>query len=336
MIIEMARFDVSEILKSGDNGIMDGKCRMEPQEITAEFREACIQAMLSSGYFGPVTMYRGPDDIYHVLDGRKRLTALLEGKLDKKFMKAMSDKGVWACVVSGGADECYEYFTTSNFLGWPVEQVNLSDIIYGGAWLDEQRRNLEKADMTLVGPIGVNELTSRCVEWYANREDMSASEFMKEMQSRDDKVDLGRYYESVVNWARSVFGDEYLDRLQDEAWGMWYNDYGLATKGSDMSQRLAKLVDDPSVTNRGGIIEYLLTGDMEPLKLRKFTKKECAEKLEEQGHTCKHCGCELDEKDARISCATPWPAGAMTLDNAEVLCRKCDKAKKDRYVSVFG
>lgn len=334
MTIDMASFKVSEVLKAGDNGILDGKARMESVDLDEGFKDACIQAMLSSGYFGNVTMYRGTDGIYHVLDGRKRLAALLSA--DNKTQKALGDKVVWACVVSGGADECYEYFATSKFLGWPVEQVNLSDIIYGGAWLDEQRRNLEKADMTLVGPVGVNELTSRCVAWYANREDMDAGEFMKEMQSRDDKVDLGRYYESVVNWARSVFGDEHLERFQDEAWGIWYNDYGLATKGSDMSQQLAKLVDDPSVTNRGGIIEYLLTGDMEPLKLRKFTKKECAEKLDEQGHVCKHCGCELDEKDARISCATPWPAGTMTLDNAEVLCRKCDKAKKDRYVSVFG
>lgn len=311
----------------------------EPRE-TEGFWEKYLEDLSHFKYLGHILLYCAGNGQYYLLGSRDLVSSVMgfvSSDSFKKLSKSVRDSVLAAefsaCVISGDADECYDYFTNSHFSGIDESGVNLSDIIYGGAWLAEQRSKFLESNLGLQD---LDSTLSQCVAWYANREDMSSKEFMIEMQTRDEKIDLVQYFKSVFGWAGQVFGQENLEQLQPAEWGEWYNDYGSSLSDADYSGKVKALLEDVSVVNKSGIVEYLLTDETDGLKLRKFTKGDCAKQYEAQGHVCKHCGEEITEKEARISCVRPWPAGPVSLDNAEVLCKKCDKAKKDRYVSVFG
>lgn len=311
----------------------------EPRE-TDGFWEKYLEDLSHFKYLGHVLLYCAGYGQYYLLSSRDLVSSLMgfvSSDSFKKLNKSVRDSVLAAefsvCMVSGDADECYDYFTNSHFSGIDESGVNLSDIIYGGAWLAEQRSKFLESNL---GLRDIDSVLSQCVAWYANREDMSSKEFMIEMQNRDEKIDLVQYFKSVFDWAGQVFGQDNLEQLQPVEWGEWYNDYGSSLSDVDYSSKVEALLEDVSVVNKSGIVEYLLTDETDGLKLRKFTKSDCAKQCEAQGYVCKHCGEEITEKGARISCVRPWPAGPVSLENAEVLCKKCDKAKKDRYVSVFG
>lgn len=355
MTVNRECFSVEDVLKM----YKDGKLSLGDCKCDRGLLESVIYEQKTCGNIGPMTMYASGEDRYRVMDGSKRLYHLLEFLIDFEYevdgqsfddwskveKSAFMKSEIFAYVVSGDAAECYDYFDRSNFVSVSDScRSVLSDIVYGGAWLDDQRfRFAEGLDSECIlgldsvfGGISKDDLLHKCVSWYANREDEGVAEFMKSMQSRTDKVDLLSYVSSICNWVTRVFGTDHLELFMNEPWGEWYNDYGMMTNDEDFSEVVDRLAQDDSVGNKSGIVEYLLTGETDCLKLKKFSKKDCADKLAEQGGVCKHCGCALTEKDARISCLKPWPNGTVSLDNSEVLCKKCDKAKKDRYFSVFG
>ena len=335
----------------------DGKCKLssvgeECPSYNDKLRGGVIRSLLSGFPVGTMYVISRLDKGWQVVDGRRRVHAMCEfangsfefdgrtfTQLDDTERERFLGTQLDAYLCEGEISEVEEWLARTNVHNQKTDLPWVRDAVYSSNWLDDalvrfsQMNGLEH----IFGDVPVRDQVSSTIAWAAQREDISVEQYMSEHMGDDDASGLERYLERVVPWVNSLFGSVHADVMAGVPWGEYYNDYGREQfNPSEVMSEMERLLKDDSVTNKQGVFDYLLCGDISSLKLRKFTDGETRSLLEKQGGYCAHCGCEVDAKDARISCVKPWPNGPVSVDNAEVLCKKCDRDKKNRAVSVFG
>lgn len=317
-------------------------------------RDNVIKSILEKAPIGVISVMIKKDGSQEIMDGRRRMAAIqdfMDGKFDVEgtSYKGLGKSGrvefdsyqAQVCYIEGSAGELYDWFRRINTIESKRSDSWLFSHTYGGKWLDDVNRvfseDTEKYD-NIFGALSPAERVSRVIDWAANREDISAEEYMSMHQGDSDASSLRRYFESVVGWVTTLFGPE-TGKLIGQEWGEWYNDYSREfdeSKALGVQGQVSKLLTDPDVTCKSGIVEYILTGDMSVLKLRRLSDTDKAAALARQGGKCAHCGCDLDVKSGKATLTNPWPHGSISPENTEVLCRKCDNIKKKRIMQAFG
>lgn len=341
-----------------DNGrLPGGAARGKTGETGSDFDANVIRSILQGCPLGLVYVMdksAGAGTPLEIMQGRRRMKAVasyvdnefeVDGKDYKTLSKAECDKfNAYAfqfCVCTGTAGELFDWFKRIN-VGVIIRSESwLFSRTYGGVWFDDLnvRMSSEGNDFSSVFASDVvSDRVSQLMGWAAEREDVSVEDYMSENQNKADASGLWQYLKNVHDWAVSLFGTD-LKPFGRQEWGVWYNNYSreFDTSCSDKFQgQIAALLADDSVQNKSDIVEYLLTDDMSVLRLKKLTEKDKAERLSRQGGKCAHCGCDLSAKDGKITLVNPWPRGKIDVENAEVLCRKCDKAKRNKIMQAFG
>ena len=104
---------------------------------------------------------------------------------------------------------------------------------------------------------------------------------------------------------------------------------------------IKKLVLDDDVTKKAGIIPFILSDrtwrDEKHLSLRAFTESQKLRAYERQGHKCPLCvangiNTEYAFEDMEGDHIIPWSKGGHTTgDNLQMLCKKCNAAKSDKW-----
>lgn len=93
-------------------------------------------------------------------------------------------------------------------------------------------------------------------------------------------------------------------------------------------------MQDDDITNRKGIYEYLLSGDLKHLNIRAFSDNQKRQVYERQHGICPHCVAEkrakthyqIDEMEADH--ITPWVEGGKTvIENCQMLCKEHNRLK---------
>lgn len=322
-------------------------------ETTNVIRSVCDGAPLGIFY-----IMEKPDGSREIMDGRKRVEALcsaaarLDGSedtifgIDKELFARRVKDGTYTLdfvICKGTAGELFDWFQRINVIESKRSSSWLFSRVYGSAWLDDVNRRFEAGSKEYDSVLGFDgvptpERVSRVIDWAANGEDISPEQYMSEHQTEPDGSRLWAYFEAVGQWVSQVFGSN-AGKLGAQEWGCWYNDYSRefsALKAEQVQGKVYRLLEDPDVTAKSGIVEYILTGDMSVLKLRKLSEKDKIAAIEAQGGKCADCGCELDAKSAKATLKKPWPNGSLCPQNTEVLCKKCDAAKKKRIMQAFG
>lgn len=271
---------------------------------------------------------------------------------DKKAKILETRLLIYEC--EGTESEIKEWFKTINIAGVPLVPQELLNAIYFGPFVtlgkeefsNSQNANIQKWSSYIKGSANRQAFFERALDWASKG---NIDDYMSSHRNDKNIDELKRYFNSVIDWASSVFTDVESE-MQGLEWGRLYEEYHKrAYDPAKVSVEVHRLYADPYVKNRKGIFEYILGGsiDTKLLEVRVFdeaTKKSVyreqvikAEKKEESN--CPLCAMghdankskvwKLDEMDADHVAA--WSkGGATSVKNCQMLCKTHNRAKGNR------
>lgn len=338
-------------------------------------KDVAVLDSLFKGYpIGLIYFNTRPDGTFEVLDGQQRITSIgryLTGKLTPQLggrdmpysalpaeEKARLDNTrllIYAC--EGEEREIKEWFRTINIVGLPLREQELLNAVYSGPWVTAAKKVLSNSADTRVqkwgtyvsGEVKRQDFLATAIQWVAASHDMSAEEYMGQHRNDTDCKELVSYFCGVIDWVASVFRTT-DNTLCGREWQRLYAAYHERQYDLDaLNARVDALLDDPSVTDKRGIYEYVLGGETDTrlLAVRFFDEKtkraayarQTAEAKKKSVSNCPLCAighsanCQriypMKEMDADH--VSPWSKGGnTTAANCQMLCRSHNRAKGNK------
>ena len=338
--------------------------------------QAVIESLLSGYPIGLLyfvrTKGKDGDDRYEVLDGQQRITSIgrfVTSKLhimdeddNPRYYSSMSKEKreafdaipltIYVC--EGTPEEIDSWFKTVNIAGIPLNDQERLNASYHGPFVNAARAeysnsnnsNMNKWQTYISGDPKRQEILHAALEWVSKGD---VPGYMAEHRNDTDIDEMKRYFDSVIDWIDSVFyytGKE----MRGLPWGELYEKYHANAYDADkVDDKLQELLADPYVTNKKGIIEYILGGctDTKLLNVRVFDDKIKATVFARQTanakakgiSNCPLCALGNNANKTRLWKITEMDAdhvsawtkgGATDIDNCEMLCKTHNRAKGNK------
>lgn len=298
-------------------------------------------------------IYKGHE--YNFNDFQKRFPEEAEAMLNYELH-------IYVC--HGSESEKLEWFKVVNVAGKTLTNQELRNAAYTGAWLSDAKRYFSKKNGKAVSlikhrkinssflmPIKESEVISQklletALSWIADRDDKDTINneslngiegYMSRHQSDADATELWEYFRDVIEWAYTFFknlpnGYE-LDGICRNDWGKMYNAYKDVKKTpEEIIEETIRLIDDDELIKKNGVFKYVFDNDVKNLNFRAFEDKDKQKKYREQGGICPICGKPFEFEEMEGDHIVPWSQGGKTtIDNLQMLCRKCNHEKSNRY-----
>jgi hypothetical protein len=333
--------------------------------------QAVIESLLKDYPLGLIYFNTVAKDKFEVLDGQQRITsigrfvtdkfAIVEDDNPKIFSSLPADQRkkireskllIYEC--EGTETEIKDWFKTINIAGVPLTDQELLNALYSGPFVtkakeefsNSQNANLQKWSAYVAGSANRQQFLERALDWVSRG---AIGDYMTHHRYDDNIKELKTYFNSVIEWASTVFQDV-LPEMKGLEWGRLYEEYhGKSYDPKKMSEDVKRLAADSYVTSRKGIFEYLLGGSVETklLAVRVFderTKKTAYAKqtqaAESKGESnCPLCAVGHDAKKSRIykldemdaDHVKAWSKGGeSSAKNCQMLCITHNRAKGNR------
>lgn len=357
---------------------LSGKLTIQPEyqrnyiyaEGGGKREQAVIHSLLKGYPLGLIYFNKVGAQKFEVLDGQQRITSVgrfLTNKFDimdngnpKSFSSLPADQQarirdsellIYEC--EGTETEIKEWFQTINIAGVPLNEQELRNAIYSGQFVtlakgefsNSQNANVQKWSAYIKGSANRQDFLERALDWVSKG---NIGGYMSAHRNQSDIAELKTYFNTVVDWASSVFTDVEKE-MQGLEWGRLYEQYH--TKSFDpakVSAAVKQLYADPYVKNRRGVFEYILgVQDPKLLDVRVFdeaTKKSVYAQQTTDAHANGSSNCPLcavghtaqkskiwrfDEMDADHVAA--WSKGGGSLAaNCQMLCVTHNRSKGNR------
>ncbi|QCX54418.1 DUF262 domain-containing protein [Elizabethkingia sp. JS20170427COW] len=333
---------------------------------------AVIESILNGYPLGLIYFNKINDDNLEVLDGQQRITSI--GRfLTNKF--AIKDENgmqqyfsslatelqnkilhtkllIYEC--EGTEPEIKEWFKTINIAGVPLNNQELLNAVYSGPFVtlgkeefsNSQNANIQKWSAYVSGSANRQEFLERALDWVSKGQ---IDDYMSRHRFDDNINELKNYFNSVIDWASTVFTDVETE-MRGLEWGRLYETYRKQPYNPQkVSEQVRELYADSYVKNRKGVFEFILGGstDFKLLDVRVFdeaTKKSVYAKqtneAEKNGTSnCSLCTIGHDAnktkiwslKDMDADHVTAWSKdGTTDIKNCEMLCKTHNRAKGNR------
>lgn len=333
---------------------------------------AVIQSILKGYPLGLIYFNKVADDKFEVLDGQQRITSIgryVTGKfavkdqnnLEQYFSglpQELQDKIlntellIYEC--QGSESEIKEWFKTINIAGVPLNNQELLNAVYSGPFVtlakaefsNSQNANVQMWSAYISGNVNRQDYLAAALDWVSHGH---VGDYMSQHRYDDNINELKTYFTSVIDWASSVFIDVKNEMCGLE-WGRLYEQYHQnAYNPAEVSQKLHELYADPYVTNKRGIVEYILGGcsDTKLLNIRIFSDVDKQAAYEQQTQAaqqqgisnCPLCAMSNDANHDRIwklsemdaDHVTAWSKGGSTdISNCQMLCKTHNRAKGNK------
>ena len=383
MQITEMKVKVSDLCKNytddGDGGVFgyDGRLTIRPS-FQREFiykdkqRDAVIETVRKGFPLNVMYWNKVGDDKYEVLDGQQRTISIAQYlnkdfpvKIDgnDKFYHNLTDSEkqqindylltIYVC--EGTEEEKLAWFKVINIAGEVLTKQELLNATYTGSWLADAKNYFSKrncvagkfADGYIKGNSIRQDYLEKVLNWIADRDGLPSGErYMAIHQHDADANDLWVYFQTVINWAKTMFPN--LDkkfmtlamRTDRQDWGLLYNKYKDKNfNTNELNDKVKELLVDDEVTNMAGIIPYVLSErtkhDEKVLSLRLFDERTKQKKYELQNHKCPLCVKNGNDKEytydeMQADHILPWSKGGKTTsDNCQMLCRNCNNDKNN-------
>lgn len=331
---------------------------------------AVIESVLKGYPIGLIYFNQREDGQLEVLDGQQRITSLGrficgqfgimmgENSLPYYFASLSTDKQeqilqtpllIYIC--EGTESEIREWFQTINIAGVPLNEQELLNAVYSGPFVSAARKVFSNSGNTKVqewehyikGNVKRQEFLATALSWVSQG---AVREYMSAHRHDTEITELQNYFNSVINWAESLFYTEH-PFFRGVEWGMLFEKYHNNPYDHDhIHQRVAELLADEAVKKKLGIPEYLLGGETEPelLNIRLFddTTKQSAyarQTKEAKAKGISNCpDCVISNgkdstkiwalKDMDADHITAWSKGGTTTpDNCQMLCKRHNRQK---------
>lgn len=356
----------------------------------ADKRDAVMETILDGCPLNTIYWVDKEDGTFEVLDGQQRILSICKyvcgefavgssalptdlpqdfnnlqmnfGDIAEKILDYQLD--IYVC--TGTPSEKLVWFHRINTCGEPLNEQELRNSSYTGAWLSDAKArfasaggrgvkladenpNNGKAEPLLKGSWNRQEYLETALLWVAHHEGFSGSDaieqYMLKHQGDADASALWQYFSQVLEWVREKFV-AYNSALKGMDWGAIYDAYNngeyagnIIERGSaEINDKIVELVSDDEITaGMSGIYKYIITGDGTKLQIRQFEEKIARAVYEKQNHHCPYCEQEgnLKEyafKEMQADHIMPWSKGGKTEpDNCQMLCKKHNAEKGNRW-----
>lgn len=337
-------------------------------------RDVAVVESLLKGYpLGLIYFVRNVDGMYEVLDGQQRITSFaryvnkswpfsvdLDGKpryydsLDPDQQKRIVDTPLTIYVCEGEPSEIQEWFEIINIAGVPLVKQELRNAAYHGPFVTKAREvfsNTGNASMNrwqtyVAGDPKRQAVLETALEWVSSGD---IDDYMASHRNDTDIDELKGFFDTVIDWVDSVF-DYTGSEMRGCDWGRLYRTYHKnAYNSREVAAHVDALMDDDDVTDKKGIFEYVLGGEVDSrlLNIRVFDKKtikavyrkQTAEAEAQSISNCPLCAIGHDANAKRIykesemdaDHVTAWSkGGSTTKENCQMLCKTHNHAKGNR------
>lgn len=333
---------------------------------------AVIQSILKGYPIGLIYFTKVAEDKYEILDGQQRITSIgrfLTGKfpiLDENGMqqyfgglaenlrRKILDTKLTIYECSGTEDEIKEWFRTINIVGIPLNAQELSNAIYSGPFVtlakaefsNSQNANIQKWAAYISGDVRRQDYLHTALAWVSKG---NIDDYMSRHRYDTNITELKTYFNSVIDWASSVFCDVESE-MRGLNWGELYERFHAnAYNPNAVHTKLQELYADYYVKNKKGIFEYILGGcvDTKLLEIRMFDdvtkqavyKKQTASAEANHLSNCPLCALGNDNNKRRIykikemdaDHVSAWSRGGATdIRNCTMLCATHNRAKGNK------
>ncbi len=337
-------------------------------------RDVAVVESLLKGYpLGLIYFVKNKDGKYEVLDGQQRITSFaryvnqswqfavqINGKpryfntLDSDLQKKIVDAPLTIYVCEGEPSEIQTWFETINIIGVPLSKQELRNAAYHGPFVTAARAifsntgnsNMNRWKTYAKGNPQRQEILETALDWVSHH---SIETYMAKHRNDTETTELVRYFETVIGWIDSIF--EYTgSEMCGQPWGDFYEKYHKnAYPKETINKRFDELLSDTQVSDKRGIIEYLLGGEKETklLNVRVFDqktkkavyKRQTEEAIKKDKSNCPLCAIGHDANAKRIykenemdaDHVTAWSRGGATDEkNCQMLCKTHNRAKGNR------
>lgn len=341
---------------------------------------AVIQSILKGYPLGLIYFSVGQDDNgkdrLEVLDGQQRITSIgrfvtgnfaivtdageqMFDSLPQDQQDLIMDTELLVYVCTGTESEIKEWFKTINISNVPLNEQELRNAIYSGAFVTKAKAEFSKTNDTrqnkwgayIKGDPARQEVLETALTWVSNSKGVSIDGYMAHHRQDNDIRELQTYFTTVIDWVASRFPGKPRKVMRGLPWGTFYETWGQDSYDSAKTgKRVDELFNDPFVKTKKNIYEFILGGEQETqlLDLRLFddaTKLLAFNKqtMEAEKNGVSNCpDCALSDKEAQrtkmytigemeADHVTPWSKGGSTTpDNCTMLCVRHNRAKGNK------
>lgn len=333
---------------------------------------AVIESTLKGYPLGLIYFTKVGENKFEVLDGQQRITSIGrfitekfaikdENGMEQYFTGLSTEKQekilktpllIYEC--EGTETEIKEWFKTINISGVPLNMQELRNAIYSGEFVtlakeefsNSQNSQNQKRGAYIKGVVNRQDYLETALSWVSKGE---IDNYMSKHRHDDNILELKTYFNSVIDWASSIFLNVENEMCGLE-WGRLYETYHNNSYDIEkVTKQVKELYSDSYIKNQKGIFEYILGGcqDTKLLEVRIFddaTKKSVyatqTKQAEEKGiSNCPYCAIGHDNNKNKIwkitemdaDHVTAWSKGGATnINNCQMLCKSHNRAKGNK------
>lgn len=333
---------------------------------------AVIDSILKGYPLGLIYFNKTDANRFEVLDGQQRITSfgrfvtnkfaiLDQNGMQQYFSGIAKDKQkkiletpmlIYMC--EGEESEIKEWFRTINIAGVPLNEQEINNAVYSGPFVtlakeqfsNSQNANIQKWSAYIRGSANRQDFMETALNWVSRG---NVVDYMSSHRYESNINELKNYFNSVIDWASSVFIDVENEMCGLE-WGRLFETYHRKPYSpKEVSEQVKKHYADPYLKNRRGIFEFILGGstDTKLLDIRVFdeaTKKsiyaqQTKSAIENAISNCPLCAIGNNTnktkiwtiKDMDADHVSAWSKGGATdAANCEMLCKTHNRAKGNR------
>ncbi len=333
---------------------------------------AVIDSILKGYPLGLIYFNQTPEGQWEVLDGQQRITSFGRYVTGKFAIFNDADKPMYFSaqpqeiqdrilntplliyICTGEEKEIKDWFKTINIAGIPLNKQEENNAVFSGPFVtfskeefsNSQNANTMKWSAYIRGSANRQDFLERALDWVSKGH---IEDYMSRHRKDDNITELKTYFNSVIDWASTVFIDVESEMCGLE-WGRLYETYRRTPYDpKKVSAQVHKLYADPYIKNRRGIFEYILGGsqDARLLDVRLFDeatkrtayKRQTQEATEKGISNCPLCAVASNTNKTKIYAqkemdadhVTAWSmGGGTTPENCEMLCKTHNRAKGNR------
>ena len=259
-----------------------------------------------------------------------------------------------AYICEGTETEIKEWFKIINIGGIKLNEQETLNAIYSGPFVSAARKEfsnkqdsrVQKWGCYISGSVSRQEFLQAALNWVSHGH---IKDYMQEHRREDNINELKLHFSDIISWIEKTF-DVYYSTMKGLKWGELYDKYhNKPYDHKEVAQRVEELQNDPCVTDKKNIFEYVLDGcqDKKLLNVRVFDEnikrrvynRQTTEAKEKNISNCPLCALGHDANKDRIWAlkemdadhVEAWSKGGATDEsNCQMLCKTHNRAKGNR------
>lgn len=360
MKIELKQISIKEVTEGYKNdeeeGVVGykGKLNIRPK-YQREFvykdkqRNAVIETINKSFPLNVMYWVKNEDGTFEVMDGQQRTISFCEyvaGKfaLDFKYFHNLTNDEkdkilnyklmIYFC--EGTDKEKLDWFKIINIAGEELTEQELRNAVYTGTWLTDAKRHFSKSNCPaynlsnnyMKGSTIRQDYLETAIGWISGG---NIEEYMAKNQHKPNANELWLYFQSVINWVKTIF-PKYYKEMKGVEFGSLYNQFkDKEFDSKEIGKEVANLMQDDEIQKKSGIFSYVLTRDERYLNLRAFTDNQKREAYERQKGICPVCKEHFEIEEMEGDHTDPWHSGGKTTaENCQMLCKEDNRRKSGK------